>query len=83
MTEVAAEKNSTLVLPIPIELLGPYKAAFPGAASALLPEPSRPAPVPEPPELPDPPAPALRPVPDPTPARTLLEPLPPLPEGPA
>jgi hypothetical protein len=25
---VAAEKNSTLVLPIPIELLGPYRAAF-------------------------------------------------------
>ncbi len=30
MTEVAAEKNSTLVLPIPIELLGPFKAAFGG-----------------------------------------------------
>jgi regulator of protease activity HflC (stomatin/prohibitin superfamily) len=29
--EVAAEKNSTLVLPIPIELLGPYRSAF-GAA---------------------------------------------------
>jgi regulator of protease activity HflC (stomatin/prohibitin superfamily) len=28
MTEVAAEKNSTLVLPIPIELLGPFRAAF-------------------------------------------------------
>ena len=28
MTEVAAEKNSTLVLPIPIELLGPFKSAF-------------------------------------------------------
>lgn len=26
--EVAAEKNSTLVLPIPIELLGPYRSAF-------------------------------------------------------
>ncbi|HVM21151.1 MAG TPA: SPFH domain-containing protein [Egibacteraceae bacterium] len=28
MTEVAAEKNSTLVLPIPIELLGPFQRAF-------------------------------------------------------
>ncbi len=28
MTEVAAEKNSTLVLPVPIELLGPFKSAF-------------------------------------------------------
>ncbi len=28
VTEVAAEKNSTLVLPIPIELLGPFRAAF-------------------------------------------------------
>jgi regulator of protease activity HflC (stomatin/prohibitin superfamily) len=28
MTEVAAEKNSTLVLPIPIELLGPFQSAF-------------------------------------------------------
>lgn len=28
MTEVAAEKNSTLVLPIPIELLGPFRSAF-------------------------------------------------------
>jgi regulator of protease activity HflC (stomatin/prohibitin superfamily) len=32
MTEVAAEKNSTLVLPIPIELLGPFRSAFGGAA---------------------------------------------------
>jgi len=31
MTEVAAEKNSTLVLPIPIELLGPFRSAFGGA----------------------------------------------------
>ncbi|CAN5310463.1 SPFH domain-containing protein [soil metagenome] len=32
VTEVAAEKNSTLVLPIPIELLGPFQSAFgPGA----------------------------------------------------
>jgi regulator of protease activity HflC (stomatin/prohibitin superfamily) len=30
MTEVAAEKNSTLVLPIPIELLGPFRSAFGG-----------------------------------------------------
>ncbi len=28
VTEVAAEKNSTLVLPFPIELLGPFRAAF-------------------------------------------------------
>ena len=28
VTEVAAEKNSTLVLPIPIELLGPFQSAF-------------------------------------------------------
>jgi regulator of protease activity HflC (stomatin/prohibitin superfamily) len=34
VTEVAAEKNSTLVLPIPIELLGPYRAAFGEATAA-------------------------------------------------
>jgi regulator of protease activity HflC (stomatin/prohibitin superfamily) len=34
MTEVAAEKNSTLVLPIPIELLGPFKSAFGDNAAA-------------------------------------------------
>jgi regulator of protease activity HflC (stomatin/prohibitin superfamily) len=28
VAEVAAEKNSTLVLPIPIELLGPFRSAF-------------------------------------------------------
>ncbi|HJR45735.1 MAG TPA: slipin family protein [Actinomycetota bacterium] len=28
VTDVAAEKNSTLVIPIPIELLAPFKAAF-------------------------------------------------------
>ena len=28
VTEVSSEKNSTLVMPIPIELLGPFKAAF-------------------------------------------------------
>lgn len=28
VTEVSSEKNSTLVIPIPIELLGPFKAAF-------------------------------------------------------
>ena len=28
ITEVSAEKNSTLVVPIPIELLGPFRAAF-------------------------------------------------------
>ncbi|MBA2528350.1 MAG: slipin family protein [Euzebyales bacterium] len=30
VTEVAAEKNSTLVLPIPIEILGPFRSAFGG-----------------------------------------------------
>ncbi len=30
VTEVAAEKNSTLVLPIPIELLGQFQSAFAG-----------------------------------------------------
>jgi regulator of protease activity HflC (stomatin/prohibitin superfamily) len=30
VTEVAAEKNSTLVLPIPVELLGPFRSAFAG-----------------------------------------------------
>jgi len=34
MTEVAAEKNSTLVLPIPIELLGPFRSAFGEASTA-------------------------------------------------
>lgn len=34
MTEVAAEKNSTLVLPIPIELLGPFRSAFGDGMSA-------------------------------------------------
>ncbi len=29
VTEVSAEKNSTLVMPIPIELLGAFRAAFP------------------------------------------------------
>ena len=33
VTEVAAEKNSTLVLPIPIELLGPFRSAFGDPAS--------------------------------------------------
>jgi regulator of protease activity HflC (stomatin/prohibitin superfamily) len=28
VTEVSSEKNSTLVVPIPIELLGPFQAAF-------------------------------------------------------
>ena len=28
VTEVASDKNSTLVMPIPIELLGPFQAAF-------------------------------------------------------
>ena len=34
ITEVAAEKNSTLVVPIPIELLQSFKAAFPGGSAA-------------------------------------------------
>ena len=33
VTEVAAEKNSTLVLPIPVELLGPFRSAFQDAGS--------------------------------------------------
>jgi hypothetical protein len=28
ITDVSAEKNSTLVIPIPIELLKPFEAAF-------------------------------------------------------
>ncbi|MDP8971369.1 MAG: slipin family protein [Actinomycetota bacterium] len=39
MVEVAAEKNSTLVLPVPIELLGPFRSAF---ASADLSQDRRP-----------------------------------------
>jgi regulator of protease activity HflC (stomatin/prohibitin superfamily) len=35
VTDVAAEKNSTLVLPIPIELLKPFQAAFGEDASAF------------------------------------------------
>ena len=35
ITEVASEKNSTLVIPIPIELLNTYKAAFPEGTTAL------------------------------------------------
>lgn len=31
VTEVAAEKNSTLVLPIPVELLGQFRSAFGGS----------------------------------------------------
>jgi regulator of protease activity HflC (stomatin/prohibitin superfamily) len=31
LVEVTAEKNSTLVLPIPIELLGPFRSAFGGS----------------------------------------------------
>ncbi len=34
VTEVAAERISTLVLPIPIELLGPFRSAFGEGASA-------------------------------------------------
>ena len=35
VTDVSAEKNSTLVIPIPIELLAPFKAAFGEDASAF------------------------------------------------
>ncbi len=35
ITEVSAEKNSTLVVPIPIELLKPFQAAFGSDASAF------------------------------------------------
>jgi regulator of protease activity HflC (stomatin/prohibitin superfamily) len=35
VTEVAAEKNSTLVIPIPIEILGAFKAAFGEDASVF------------------------------------------------
>jgi len=35
ITEVSAEKNSTLVIPIPIELLKPFQAAFGEDASAF------------------------------------------------
>lgn len=35
VTEVSAEKNSTLVIPIPIELLKPFQAAFGGDASTF------------------------------------------------
>lgn len=39
IVEVSAEKNSTLVVPIPIELLGPFRAAFgdAGVAGGVLP----------------------------------------------
>lgn len=35
VVEVAAEKNSTLVLPIPVELLGPFRSAFPSEEEAV------------------------------------------------
>jgi regulator of protease activity HflC (stomatin/prohibitin superfamily) len=35
VTEVSAEQNSTLVIPIPIELLKPFQAAFGGDASTF------------------------------------------------
>jgi regulator of protease activity HflC (stomatin/prohibitin superfamily) len=41
VTEVSAEQNSTLVIPIPIELLKPFQAAFGSDASAFdMPAPS-------------------------------------------
>jgi regulator of protease activity HflC (stomatin/prohibitin superfamily) len=51
VTDVSAEKNSTLVIPIPIELLGPFQAAFGKDMSAFdvtpavpgVPPPSSPA----------------------------------------
>ena len=42
ITEVSAEKNSTLVVPIPIELLKPFQAAFGGDASTFDDPASRP-----------------------------------------
>jgi regulator of protease activity HflC (stomatin/prohibitin superfamily) len=47
VSEVAAEKNSTLVLPFPIELLGPFRAAFGDG------ERPAPTPAPVPPPRPD------------------------------
>jgi regulator of protease activity HflC (stomatin/prohibitin superfamily) len=38
VTEVSSEKNSTLVIPIPIELLRPFQAAFGEDATAFSPE---------------------------------------------
>ena len=38
VTEVSSEKNSTLVIPIPIELLRPFQAAFGEEATAFSPE---------------------------------------------
>jgi regulator of protease activity HflC (stomatin/prohibitin superfamily) len=38
VTEVSSEKNSTLVIPIPIELLRPFQAAFGEDASAFSPD---------------------------------------------
>ncbi len=35
ITDVSAEKNSTLVIPIPIELLRPFQAAFGADASTF------------------------------------------------
>ena len=34
ITEVAGDKNSTLVIPVPIELLGPFRSAFEAAVKA-------------------------------------------------
>ena len=62
VTDVSAEKNSTLVIPIPIELLKPFQAAFGGDASTFeVAEdgtgdgmPARRPPAPEPPAPPAP-----------------------------
>ena len=57
ITDVSAEKNSTLVVPIPIELLAPFKAAFGKDLSAFevgdeAPPPSPLHPVEQPPQTP-------------------------------
>src|SRR3990170_7487343 len=53
VTEVSSEKNSTLVVPIPIELLGPFQAAFGKDLSAFDATPAAPgARPPEPPPSP-------------------------------
>jgi regulator of protease activity HflC (stomatin/prohibitin superfamily) len=54
VTEVSSEKNSTLVIPIPIELLGPFQAAFGKDLTTFDATPA--APGARPPEPPPPPA---------------------------
>jgi regulator of protease activity HflC (stomatin/prohibitin superfamily) len=54
VTEVSAEKNSTLVIPIPIELLKPFQAAFGPDASTFDPVGLGVPPAPSPPSTPAP-----------------------------